>query len=59
MSRSRKDEEVKTPSARLRSVFYLLWTKDKQGHGDFEDFYDDKMEMLIEHYKNILKKVSK
>lgn len=63
MSRSSNNAEVKTPSARLRAVFYLLWSKDPEGYKEFERYYDSKMELLIDHYKKILrnnvKKVAK
>ena len=56
MSRTtHNEEEKKTPSARLRAVFYLLWGKDDEGFEHFEDYYDSKMEKLIIHYKKLLK----
>lgn len=39
----------KTPSQRLRSVLYVYWQQHKQG--DFESFYQSKMEQLIEQIK--------
>jgi hypothetical protein len=45
----------KSPSERLRGVFYQLYLK-QQPIAQFEDWYEEKMEALIEHYKNILTK---
>lgn len=40
----------KTPSQRLRAVFYKLWVQNDEGK-EFELYYNAKMEMVIEHYK--------
>ena len=53
MSRTRKPPK-KSPSERLRSVFFQHYKKEKPLGLTFEEYYDDKMEMLIEHYKNKL-----
>lgn len=42
----------KTPSQRLRSIFYKLYEQDNKGYNDFGTFYAAEMEKLIEHYKN-------
>ena len=48
-----KYDKAKTPSQRLRSILYLIW--DHLGkQGDFQDFYNDKMEKLINSYKEKL-----
>ena len=54
MSRSR---EVKkdSPSKRLRDVYFVLYKKDSQGFKEFDDYYNDKMEKLIKHYKKFIK----
>ena len=44
----------KPPSQRLRGVFYKLWEIDKEGYKTFVDYYNAKMETLIEHFKNKL-----
>jgi len=44
----------KTPSQRLRAVFYRLWeSQDKPGE-NFTTWYTGKMEQLIDHYKEKL-----
>jgi hypothetical protein len=56
MSRSeRTKEEKKTPSSRLRDVFFVLWEQDAEGHPWFEEYYAAKMEKLINHYKKLIK----
>jgi hypothetical protein len=56
MSRSErtKEEKPKTPSVRLREVFFKLWEQNAEGHPWFDDFYNDKMEKLIVHYKKMI-----
>jgi hypothetical protein len=54
MSRTIKAPK-KSPSERLRGVFFQLYMKEKP-MVQFEDWYEEKMEMLIEHYKKILTK---
>jgi hypothetical protein len=54
MSRTRKPPK-KSPSERLRGVFYQLYIKEKP-MVDFEEYYESKMEMLIEHYKKLITK---
>jgi len=44
----------KTPSKRLRSVFYRLWDQDNEGYEDFNLYYIFKMEKVITHYKTLL-----
>jgi len=46
--------ESKSPSKRLRNVLYRLWEQDTQGYEDFELFYKNRMEKLIEAIKNKL-----
>ena len=50
MSRTIKKKE-KSPSQRLKSVYFKLWEQDSEGVVDFEDYYEDKMEKLIAHFK--------
>lgn len=38
-------------SQELRSVLYRAWL-DKGNGGDFKDFYDKKMEIIINHFKD-------
>lgn len=42
----------KTKAQRLRSVLFLV--HQQEGEGDFVDYYADKMESLIEHFKSKL-----
>lgn len=44
-------EKGKTPSQRLRRVMFLVWTTDKEGFDDFNSYYINKMERLIDHFK--------
>lgn len=44
----------KPPSQRLRAVLYRLWQQSPEGYKVFPDFYNAKMETLIEHFKNKL-----
>lgn len=52
MSRTRKPSK-KTPSERLRGVFYQHYMKEKPLE-EFDQYYESKMELLIEHYKKKL-----
>lgn len=55
MSRTRKNA-VKSPSERLRGVFFGHFQNDPEGFdGDFEAYYEYKMEKLISYYKNLLR----
>ncbi len=47
-------DTIKSPSTRLRSVFYLLWKQDNEGYEDSELYYRNKMEKVIEFYKEKL-----
>lgn len=40
----------KTPGQRLRAVLFVLWTQSGKP-GDFEDYYRQRLEGLIEQYK--------
>jgi len=44
----------KTPSQRLRNVFFKLFEQDKEGFNDFDSYYKNKMEKVIDHYKNLI-----
>lgn len=44
----------KTPGQRLRAVMFLLFKQDAQGHKDFDGYYKQKMEGIIEHYKKMI-----
>jgi hypothetical protein len=45
----------KTPSQRMRNVFWKLWDQDKEGHTEFDGYYKSKMELLIEQLKGRIK----
>jgi hypothetical protein len=47
------DFEGKTPSKRMRAVLFVYW-KQKGEQGNFEDFYRNKMNELIEYIKTKL-----
>lgn len=45
----------KTPSQRLRSVLYILWSQSTETtRGEFEQFYNNRMELLIDQIKERL-----
>lgn len=44
----------KTPSQRLRSTLYVLFTQNNEGFTKFDAFYAHKMEQMIDHYKSKL-----
>ena len=45
---------MKSQSQRLRAVLYRLWEKGDGGYSDFNLFYVNRMEALIEHFKTKL-----
>ena len=53
MSRTRKQKE-RSPSERLRAVFFALWKKKDEGFADdFDGYYKSKMDKLIIHYSKL------
>jgi len=44
----------KTPSQRMRNVLFLLFEQDHKGFSDFDSFYLDRMEKLIDLLKKKL-----
>ena len=44
----------KPPSQRLRAVLYRNWEQTPEGYKIFNDYYNAKMEILIEHFKSKL-----
>lgn len=48
------EDKSKTPSQRLRNVFYVKWQQDPQGYKDFNLYYDYYMNKVIEFYKGTL-----
>lgn len=51
------EDSTKTRGQRLRAVLWRNWEKSPEGYGQFNDYYNTKMDILIEHYKNKLDKV--
>jgi len=49
-----KEKGKKSPSTRLREVFYRLWQQNNEKFEKSDDYYVDKMEKLIDHYKEML-----
>lgn len=47
-------ETGKSRSQRLRAVFFRRWEQKNEGYKVFEDYYNAKMEVLIEHFKSKL-----
>lgn len=50
-----KPKTIKSPSQRLKSVYYKLWEQDDEGFELFEQYYENKVEKLINHFKKMLK----
>lgn len=48
-----KEIQQKHPSARLRAVIWRVWEQDGS-QGDFDIYYKNSMENIIEHYKEKL-----
>lgn len=48
------EHESKSPSKRMRNVFFRLWEQDKCGYEDFELFYRWRMDQIIEKLKDKL-----
>jgi len=44
----------KTPSQRLRGVLWHLFNKDNEGYKTFPSYYENKLEVLINHFKSKL-----
>lgn len=49
-----EEGEKKTPSERFRAVLFVYWKEVKGGNGDFNTFYRDTIEKLINAYKEKL-----
>ena len=45
------DMDQKTSSQRLRSVMYILFKQNNEGHDTFPAYYNHKMEGILEHLK--------
>ena len=41
----------KSPSQRMRNVMYKVWETTPTGVDNFDNYYDQQMERVIEHYK--------
>jgi len=48
------EDNMKTPSQRLRAVLYRNYERDQQGFKSFATYYEHSMEKLIDHYKGKL-----
>lgn len=46
--------DSKSASQRLRNVLYRLWEQSDGGYSDFNLFYLNRMERMIEHFKEKL-----
>jgi len=55
MSRTRKPPK-KSPSERLRGVFFRHYKEEKPLGVTFDEYYEEKIELLIEHYTKKLSK---
>lgn len=50
----KKEMDTKTPSQRLRSVFFLLWKQNPEGYEVFDTYYEVKMNKYIDFLKEKL-----
>jgi len=48
------EDKGKSRSMRLRNVLYVNFEQNNEGYETFNDFYNSKMEKLINHFKNKL-----
>ena len=48
------EDTTKSPSQRLRAVFYRCWEQSHEGYKDFNLYYNFKMEGVISHFKSKL-----
>ena len=48
------EETGKTPSQRLRGVLYVNFEQANEGYKTFTDYYNAKVETIINHYKSKL-----
>jgi len=48
------DNESKSQSKRIRNVLYRLWEQDNSGYDDFELFYKNRTEKIIQQIKDKL-----
>lgn len=48
------EDEGKSPSKRMRNVFFRIWEQDNAGYEDFNMFYRFRMNQLIEKLKDKL-----
>lgn len=50
-----KPKILKSPSQRLKAVYFKLWEQDEEGYEIFEQYYESKVEKLINHFKKMIK----
>jgi len=50
----RVEKGKKSMSRRLREVLYVSWEQDHKGFADSEEYYNKRMEALIDHVKKEL-----
>lgn len=48
------EDKTKTPSKRLRDVFFVAFKQGNEGFDNFESYYKFKMDKIIEHIKSKL-----
>jgi hypothetical protein len=48
------EHKNRTPSQRLRAILYVCWKEDNDGHPSFDTYYAQKIEQIIQHFKNKL-----
>jgi hypothetical protein len=46
------EDKSKTPSQRLRSVLFILFKQDNKGFPDFDSYYINKMNSIVNFYKD-------
>lgn len=45
---------TKSRAKRLQNVLFRLWEQKSEGFANFKEYYEHKMEKIIQHYKNQL-----
>ena len=48
------EDKGKTPSQRLRAVLFVNFEQSPEGYKTFVDYYNAKMEIIVNHYKGKL-----
>ena len=53
---TKEEAKNRSPSQRLRAILFVLFKENARGHENFDSFYSQHMEQLIQHFKEKLDK---